>query len=320
MLSKKDLLYRPNLEYDKNYYTEGKIEKDRNEHIEVSQVTNTKEDTIKLIINDIDNKFNFIPEDIINTYFPPFFGMKDEFDRIDKEYNTSEDKEETSKPETSKPDNPGWEIVDPDKGEEDFPSLFDRADDVYIDITDPFSDPAKVIKESYYIDFVDIYEDYLNKVSVSLSNYVMTTYSSLMTQGLNDDIINYASKDIKNKKLLHLSDYITKSSISIDQMMRLHTKLFQIDEIIFHIRSIRISNDQRIRYNEIEELNQFNSLDQTSNIILKESRRVSEKKYEESLYGLYKYLNSSVILLDESLKTITKQNKAILIINEKEER
>ena len=52
-----------------------------------------------------------------------------------------------------------------------------------------------------------------------------------------------------------------------------------------------------------------------SNILLEESKRVANKKYKEKFLELYKYLNSNVILMDESLQTLLKENKSAMAIN-----
>ena len=96
--------------------------------------------------------------------------------------------------------------------------------------------------------------------------------------------------------------------------------MFHLDETIYHLKSIRVSREQSLRYAAIKPKEVKSSQDIENNNILKESLDISQKKYEENLYGLYKYLNSSVILLDESLKTMLKQNKALNNINKDEER
>lgn len=318
----KDLLYRPNLKYDKNYYTEGKIESDNNnDNKEDRSETSSKEDIINNAEQDLVNKLSYLSDDIKNTYLPSFYGMHDEYNRIIREHDYIDPEIPDPKiPDPPFPDDGEIEPEDPPKppGDDDYIPLFDRVDDVYIDVKDPLADKVKIIKETYYINFIDIYQDYLNKVNIIIDNYKMTTFQALMLNS-KAQVLDYTTKAIKNKNIHHLSDFLIKSDITLIQMMRLHKKLFQIDEIILHIRMIRVTKDQLIRYCEETEVEQETFLDVDSNIILKESIRVAEKKYEESLYALYKYLNSSVILLDESLKTVTKQNKAMIIINNKEE-
>lgn len=320
----KDIFYNPRLEYEKNYYTEGKIENEiGDEQISPERDTN-KENVIKSLLEEIENKFSFLPDEIKSAYLPPYYGMKDEYNRIVEEHNNiPPDPDPIPDPDPEDPDpKPDIEYPEPDPKpkDEDYPPLFDRDEDLYIDVIDPLADPVKIIKETYYVNFIDIYEDYLNKVKIATSNFIMTTLKAISINTIKGQLLNYSSKEIKNKNLLHLSDFLTKSDIILNQTMRLHKKLFQIDEIILHVRGIRIAKEQMIRYNSISEIDQKNFLDVDGNVILKESIRTAEKKYEEYLYALYKYLNSSVILLDESLKSVTKQNKAMIIINNNEER
>lgn len=320
----KDLLYRPELGYKKDYYTEGTLydeTKDQIDSDDEGQSTG-KEEIIDQLLNEIDNQIKFLPDQILNVYFPPYIGMKYEYENLKNEYKDPDPKNDDDEEEDPTPVPPEFDIDDPNNDGDDFPDdLFDRVDDVYIDVEDPISDPVKIIKDSYYVNFLDVYEDYLDKIKVAITNYIYTTIQTV-SQGLKDtsEELEYASKDLNNKNLSHLADYITKSDIIIGQTMRLHKKLFDADETILHIKHIRLSKEQALRYNAIPEMEQNTYLDVDSNVLLKESIRVAEKKYEENFYALYKYLNSSVILLDESLKTIVRQDKAKVIINKNEER
>lgn len=318
----KDLLYKPELGYKKDYYTEGNLYDETKDQLDSDDEGQSlgKEEIIDELLNGITDQLKFLPDQIVNIYFPPYIGMKYEYEKLKNEYKDSDSNEEDD--DNKKPNPPDYDNDDSDVDLGDVPDdLFDRVDDVYIDIIDPVSDPAKIIKDSYYVNFLDIYEDYLNKVKIALTNYIFTTIQTV-SQGLKDtsELIDYATIDLNNKNLSHLSDYIVKSDIIVGQTLRLHRKMFNVDETILHIKNIRLSKEQAIRYNSIPEMKQETYLDVDSNVLLKESIRVAEKKYEENFYALYKYLNSSVILLDESLKTIIKQDKAKIIINKNEER
>lgn len=320
----KDLLYRPELGYKKDYYTEGTLYDETKDQLDSDDEGHSlgKEELIDQLLNEIDSQIKFLPDQILNVYFPPYLGMKYEYENLKNEYKDPDPGDTDEDGEDPDPTPPGFDIEDPDAPTDDLPDdLFDRVDDVYIDVEDPISDPAQIIKDSYYVNFLDIYEDYLYKIKVAVTNYIFTTIQTV-SQGLKDtsEEVNYSTTELNNTNLSHLSDYIIKSDIIVDQTMRLHKKLFDVDETILHIKHIRLSKEQALRYNSIPEMEQKTYLDVDSNVLLKESIRVAEKKYEENFYALYKYLNSSVILLDESLKTIVRQDKAKVIINKNEER
>lgn len=320
----KDLLYRPELGYDKSYYTEG-LFYDQNKDKDESSTVPTgddvdKESIIEGLMNDLESKIPYLPDEIFNTYFPPYIGMKEEYNKIVEE-NKNKDDEDEDDDDGKKPTYPPIIPEDEDDGDDgDGPSFFDRIDDVRLDSEEVIEGKADIIKNNYYVDFLDIHEDYLNKMTIAIQNYIMTLIQAVSANNFDVDEPDYSTKKLKNKNLAHLSDFLIKSDITTGQTIRLHKKLFDIDETIVHIKSIRIAKEQAVRYNAIKKLEVNSALDKDSNILLQESKRVAEKKYEENFYSLYKYLNSSVILLDESLKTLTRQGKAKIIINNNEER
>lgn len=308
---KRDLLYQPNLEYEKKYYTEGTFEDQTKES--TNEPENVSIDTIKsiqLLQEEIDNNIKWLPNVIKDTYLSPYIVMKDEFNKI-SDMNYEEDSPI-----------PEAKVIEEETIDDDIPDdIFDKGTDIYIDIKDPLADKSDVINNRYYIDFVDIYKDYLNKLNMSTQKYIYNNLSMFNNIDSNQELLNdYSTTSIKNKNLSHVSDYLVKSDISLDQSLRLHDKLFDFDSIILHVRGIRLAAKYIERYYKEEKLEENNDLATTSNILLTETKKVAEKKYKENFYSLYKYLNSSVILMDESTKTLLKQNKGMMIINKYEER
>ena len=325
-MTKQDLFYYPKLGYEKNYYTVGKLKK-INKTRKQEQTDFKLNDNIEELNNNINSLLGIIPEDIVNVYLSPFYGMKAEYNYIIDEYNNgfydAPPDKDTDKDNT--PDdipNKGTNKYTPDDNNNNHNRIpiFDRQYDVDLTKGEPVVDPVYTIKRDYYFYFLYIYEDYLLNAYNSLQNYVMSCLNNIVLGKLNDPVPEATSKAIKNKNLLHLTDYLTKSNINLEQTLRLHKKMFHLDETIYHLKSIRVSREQSLRYAAIKPKEVKSSQDIENNNILKESLDISQKKYEENLYGLYKYLNSSVILLDESLKTMLKQNKALNIINKDEER
>ena len=63
--------------------------------------------------------------------------------------------------------------------------------------------------------------------------------------------------------------------------------------------------------------NNFNEA--ISNKILGQSRIIYDKKYKQNFFNLYKYLNSSVILLNECFNMYLSEAQAKIILKEKGE-
>ena len=317
----KDLLYRPDLGYKKDYYTEGKFNTViTTEEDSLNDYSNGKDpvvETIDTLQEKIENNFNFLPSIIIDSYLSPFYGMKDEYDRLKDKIDSINNEKDKNSTEVV----PGI-IVTPDNDEDDLPPQdpFAKGPDIKVTFEDEKENKEVYYNKKYWIDFIDIYKEYLTNIDKAIDNFVISTLDIMSTAKLTDEVANYSTTSLKNKNLSHLSDYVIKSDILLQQATRLHKKLFDTDETILHIRGVRISNEQRIRYSTIKQIAVKDSLDINSNMLLKESQKVSEKKYEENFYSLYKYLNSSVILLTESTKSIVKQTKCLVAINRYEER
>lgn len=304
----KNILYKPKIGYKKKYYTQGDFQTSVQDVVYDNNENNIPLTVIKNLQKNIDNNLKWVPDFIKESYLSPYIVLKDEFKNL-KDSEKDNDKTEI-------------EIIDPDETDDnDFPDdIFSKGKDIYIDIKDPLAEKTKIMNNKYIMDFLDIYKNYLEKLDASIQNYI---YSTLMALGMSDENQNLesiATVDILNENLYHISDYITKSNISLNQNVRLHKKIFEIDSTILHIRQIKLTKALIERYYKIEKLNNDNDLAITSNILLSESKRVADKKYKENFYSLYKYLNSNVILINESINMLLKQNKSILILNKYEKR
>lgn len=305
----KDILYKPSIENKKSYYTEGTFDDSSNPIPSVVTENAPTAIIINNLLNTIDNNLKWIPQVIKETYLSPYIALQEEYSNV--AYDITE-------PDIIPDPTITSSTVDPD---DDFPTdPFVKGTDIFIDITDPLRKKSKVIGDKYRTDFLDIYKDYLEKLNKATQSYMYTALSSLDMSDKNHNLESYSSIDIINKDLLHVTDFLTKSSISFDQTIRLHKKLFDMDATILHVRGIKLAEKLIERYYEIDKLDNDNDLALTSNVLLLESKKVADKKYKENFYTLYKYLNSSVILMNESTQTLLKQNKSVLTINKYEER
>lgn len=323
MKNKEDsILYSPNLNYDKNYYTEGAkknnyTEDDSNKTKEESI---SKLDGIKDLSNRIDSNLALIPDFIKDAYLPPYIEMDKESNKIHDEIKHKDDKDEDKKEDEE--DDKNIIPSEPEEDDKDYypEDPFQKGDDVYVEFEDPYADYSKVVNDRYYTNFLDIYADYLDKLYKVTNDFILDIIDATVNNPLRDNPLQYITTKIKNEDLWHLTDFLCKSNIYLDQQIRLHKKFFDIDESILHIRQLKMAKEQTARYYKINELDENSKYDMSSNLVLQESRYVADKKYKENLKNLYKYLNSSVILLDESLNMLKKQAQSITTINKYEKR
>ena len=318
-----DMLYKPNLTYSKNYYTEGNLyDNSSNFDDSSNSITNkpvNKIDRLEELRNEILNKLPMMPEDVVDAFLPPFYiinGIVQDLQNNKDDLPTLPDKEE---PEVIV-------IPGPDDDSDDESILGEVPDNPFdIEKEDGFINikieevPKDIELEVEYIsDLTDIIKDYLEKYNAVYDTYINGALSFYSLSN-HKDIKNIETKDLtKNTNLSHISDFVTKSNILVKQKVRLANKMFDLDETIFHIRATKVANELRKRYYSNEKLEDKNILTKGANDLLKESRIISQKKYEENFYALYKYLNSSVIIFNECIGAVVKQKRALITLNNEE--
>lgn len=316
----KNLLYQPDLTYEKNYYTEGDLYNSTNEELnEESSSSNNlidKIDNLGQLKDDLLSKLPLLPESIQNVIKPSIDIIGDVVDDLVDKKDDIEDDE----------DKPGIDII-PVYPSDDSPSdkdtdkapdnPFNSESSNTISIPDEKVDIGKEVEKQYIEDLSDVLEDYLKKQNGAIRDYInsIITYASYSNH---NTVKTYTSATVSNKNLTHVTDYITKSKIGVKQQIRLYKKLFTMDETIYHLKAIKIAKEQLKRYKSNERLQDTNLLTKSANDLLIESRLVAEKKYEENFYGLYKYLNSSVIIFNECMNTFVKQKRSLILLNNEE--
>lgn len=316
----KNLLYKPRLGYEKNYYTEGNLynfaEDENSNNDGLSTKPFDKLDNLKDLTNEIIGKLPLIPEEVLDTFLPPFFISNS----LIEEMNNNKENIPVINPE----EEPDFSLVPKPDEDNDFSDMddipddpFGREDDVYVDIKINTIPDDVLIESEYTKDLMDILEDYLLKYNKVLDEYINSTLTFL-THSKQKRLDYIPTKNLKDKNLSHVSDYITKSKITLKQNLLLYRKLYDMDQTIYQIRAVKVANEQRKRYSLNKRIEDTDMIAKGGNDLLKESKMISQKKYEENFYSLYKYLNSSVILFDESIKIVIKQKKMLVLLNNRE--
>lgn len=314
----KDLLYKPNLTYDKDYYTEGNIYTDSedisNNDSSSSNNLTSKVEVLEELKNELLSKLPLVPESVKDIIKPSIDLIGDIVDDlVDKKDDFEDDKDDDIEIMPVYPSDNDSEKVPTEVPDNPFKSESTNT----ITLPDTTIDIEEEIEKKYAEDLTDILSDYIKKQNNAIQNYI----NSLLTYAAYAETTNmnrYTSKTIKNKNLTHITDYITKSKISIRQQIKLYNKLFTIDETIYHLKSVKVAKEQLKRYKLNEEMEDKNLLTKSANDLLTESILIAEKKYEENFYGLYKYLNSSVILFNECMNTFVKQKRSLILLNNEE--
>lgn len=314
-LDKQDILYRPELEYEKNYDTSGR-------YSEETEYTESEEQTESLIeellnnVEDINKIIGMLPPDIQEIVKKPLAVIEHVIGDIEHDPERLPEVEETITVENNPI--PGT-MPDPD----DYPSSpFIEDDDDPIAITITKNNKAEVIKSEYEYDLVSIISDYLNKLDVLMNKYlrnILTHFKGIDAVSFQKILSKYSGSAANtDKDYKHLSDLVVRSQISRSMKQRMYNKMFSVDRTIAHITVCKTGTEQRIRYYNAS----YQPLDTTDNVIsnrlLESSRATYDAKYKQNFINLYKYLNSSVIVLDECLNMFINEAQAKIILLKKE--
>lgn len=319
------ILYRPNLKLPKHYETDGIVTRDFVEQPYVEE--NKKVEQLVEVANQILSLIEVtkvLPEELKPTINTMLNTLEFIFVQIDPDYipgETGTDGSDTEEDPDISITVPDDEDKDKEIPEED--SLFYSSVVPSVVIRTIPKDKIKLINKLYCGTLLEITKDYINKLKKSTSDYFVEM-GMLMKANDKKNITflekkyTYKTTDLKNKELYHVADFIVRSQIIRDQKQRLMNKIINEEESLNKIKACEVSRELALRYikEQITENNTYHDL--FRNMTLKETQLQYEQKIDNNLYELYKYLNSSVILLDECLRLYMReaQAKSILIKEE----
>jgi hypothetical protein len=318
-----EILYRPDLDYKKDYSTTANITQTDTQTVAPGTTTEpdaaTKINDIKDDADAIKDVVSTLPDDFQKAVKPILETVIVVLDSIDPDKYPVDPIgtiiETTVDPSTVDP-NPITNPVDPTKGE--MPEL---PDDIFPNLPDIDTVVVKTgeDKDPFVRDLVDVIDDYIANLKQKVNQFIQKIIMSTGTTTISELQKYYnpytgSAAQMKNKNLKHISDIVVRSQIIRGQKVRLMNKLFDENQTLMHIQSCKVANELKNRYDDEEyvEESDYNSF--VRNIALSDSRSSYSKKYKENFYNLYKYLNSSVILFNECLDLLSSEIQAKVII------
>jgi hypothetical protein len=324
MDDKENLFYRPGLQPDRDYHSEAIIP-DEPLIVTETETETTPSGRVSQLIEDIleiKEVSKFLPSEIPIILEGPLDPL---LEQIHVMFPNREAEELLDVPLTEIYDP---EIEDPlpdilpilDFNDEytyldaELPNLLPQATDIKIEIVTSKS-LADIVRDTYIHDTIDLKEDYLKKLQTIMQKYLQEMIMIMAETGIGkiEDLTkpyDGSAVSILNKNLQHLGDYVVRSQIVREQKIRLFKKTHNIDQTMMHMRAWHAAQKQRERYYAEEYGDSENYLNTQSNSLLRESRARYDKKYNHTLYDMYKYLNASVMIIDDTLNMSLKESQA----------
>ena len=195
------------------------------------------------------------------------------------------------------------------------PNLFPSPTNIAIDIIKPRS-IVDIAIDKYRKDTIDLQKYYLTRLQSALQTYfhqILMVMAESNVPDVDSLSMKFDGKAVKippGQNLEHLRDHIMRSQIIREQKSRLFKKTHNVDQTIMHMRTWHAAEKERERYYTEKYGNSSTYLENESNSILQESRSAYDSRYSQSLYDMYKYLNSSVIVVSDILDMSLKEAKA----------
>lgn len=290
------LSYNPNISYEKDFYSEKENISKQSFNNEELEETNKIED-LENIIEDIEIGTAGLPDDMKDL----IAGVLDPIvDFIEDNKDYLED----------------IEINEDNSEKEDYEDDTLIDDEVnFIPIVNIIDNDNKIedIKKTYKDNLIDLFKDYLVKIKAVLDNYWINLSVILIGKPIEYKrfILSDIQQDFKvSKDKQHLLDLAMRSQIHKKSKISYASKIFPIDETLVHLRSLKLSTDLMLRYLEVNIDDMSTEYGVLSKAALDTCIVNYNNKYNLTYKSAYKYLNSSVELIDEILQLSIQEVKS----------
>lgn len=294
--------YKPDLKYTDEYTSDASAIFNSQDNTEDNQDTNNIiEDVVDQmeVIGTLINKLPGDASDIVGEVFDPIMDfVRDElegniYDRVPEEWEWNY---ETPDTETEAPDR------EPEFSEDNFWEDVDSFPIVKEEHT-----KQEIIEKEYIKNLTDLFDDYFTSLHNALSNYWTNLVPAVLNKPTDEiamlvDNILLSSSDVKSEAK-HLLDSALRNQITRTMKIDYYATIFNAEETITHLKQFKAMYELRLRYANIEGKEAVNKTEQMNNNILQGMQLTYDKKYDIAYGNLFRYLKSSVDILDDTLKT-----------------
>ena len=195
------------------------------------------------------------------------------------------------------------------------PSLFPETIPINLTLEEPKT-LVQLAQSDYEKDQLKLDEFYALKVQLIMQQYVQKMIMSTTDCGAGDidqlmeDFDGDAVKIPSGKNLEHCRDFIIRSQMARKQKNMMLKKTHNADETLTHLRAWQAAAQQRKRYYDEQYGDSGSFTESHSNALLRAQRKMYDEAYKDATYNMYKYLNSSALLMNDILEDTAKEGQA----------
>ena len=167
----------------------------------------------------------------------------------------------------------------------------------------------------YIKNLAEVIHHYTSKLLKIISNFYFHKLSALTSVKTEQDVAFIINDITSNNcstsdQLRHLMDSALRNEVIGSNKLHFSLNTFSLESTLYHLKNFAAVQELRLRYAEIEKLENNEIVDSTSNNILNGVRAMYDKKYDLAYTNLYKYLNGSLNILEDCLKTLSTSTKS----------
>jgi hypothetical protein len=165
-----------------------------------------------------------------------------------------------------------------------------------------------IIDLEYSKNFLELIQYYTNRLNDILSVYTMGQYTAYAASKNAQDLIfilqNISINDVDvETNYRHLIDTGLRNEVIGNNKLDFAIKNFPLESSLYHLKNFKTAYNLRVRYSQEENMSSDNG-GSMSNSMLKGAKALSSNKYDNAYINLYKYLNSSVKVLEDVFKNL----------------
>ena len=194
------------------------------------------------------------------------------------------------------------------------PAMFPNMTNVVLNVVAPRT-LVQIIQDNYARDTINLQNFYLQKLQLILQKYFQEMLTVMAECNVDD--IDKLTQDfdgeyvtVGDPNMRHLRDSVCRSQIMRDQKERFIKKMFNVDNTMLHMNRWHVAEQEREAYYAESYGDSGSFLDSHANAILRDCRSQYDAAYNQSVYDMYKYLNSSCEALGDVLDMTSKEAQA----------
>ena len=176
-------------------------------------------------------------------------------------------------------------------------------------------DEVEKMKMEYTKNLAEVIHHYTSNLKDLVLEFFMNKISALSSATDEQDVSFITNEITENNcstsdQLRHLMDAALRNEVIGTNKLYFSLNTFSLESTLYHLKNFNAVQELRLRYAEIEKLENNEMVDSTSNNILNGVRDMYDKKYDLAYINLYKYLNGSLNILEDCLRTMEASTKS----------